>query len=250
MAFSINACQSGTGAATTSPYVTSSATPSADSLLILGDGAQNNNHSTAQSHATPTGGGWTYTQIGSTPSQAYWAGQNVYATTGALWQAPVDSSPSAHTITVDAFSGTNSATYRPLACSITGHNTSSPITQYAQSAVDTQPGGGAGTNASGTIALGSTPKAGNLIVVYFFVCDDGGGPISSPTMGSGKTFTQLTQNSGGNCQSYMGYRVADGGEDTTITSSSLGTLVGNYYSAAIEIEADPGMSIISAWLTA
>lgn len=185
MPFVITARQSGGGGSTGSPFTTSSDTPTANSLLLLGDGAQNDNTVTAQSHATPTGGGWTYTQIGSSPAQVNWAGENVYATTGALWQAAIGSSPSAHTITLDALPDTTNAIYRPIACDITGYNPAAPIKQYAQNAVDTNPGGG-GTNASGSITLGATPSNGNLIIVYFFVCDDNGGPLTAPTMGAGK----------------------------------------------------------------
>lgn len=246
MPFVITARQSGGGASTGSPFTTSSDTPTANSLLLLGDGAQNDSTNTAQSHATPTGGGLTYTQIGSSPAQVNWAGENVYATTGALWQAAIGSSPSAHTITLDALPDTTNAIYRPIACDITGYNPAAPIKQYAQNVVDTNPGGG-GTNASGSITLGATPSNGNLIIVYFFVCDDNGGPLTAPTMGAGKTFTQINQSASAGVQATMWYRVADGSESTTITSSSLGTAVGNYYVGAVEIAALPA---VTAWLTA
>ena len=247
MPFVITARQSGSGASTGSPFTTSSATPTANSLLLLGDGAQNDSNTATQSHATPTGGGWTYTQIGSSPTQVNWASENIYATTGALWQAAIGSSPSDHTITLDALPDTNNAIYRPIACDITGHNPAAPIKQYAQSAVDTNPSGGGGVNAGGSITLSAAPSAGNLIIVYFFVCDDGGGPMVAPTMGVGKTFTLINQYISSSCQASLWYRITDGSESTTITSSSLGTVVGNYYVGAVEIAALPA---VTAWLTA
>ena len=79
------------------------------------------------------------------------------------------------------------------------------------------------------------------------MCDDNGGPLTAPTMGVGKTFTQINQSASAEVQATMWYRVADGSESTTITSSNLGTEVGNYYVGAVEIAALPA---VTAWLTA
>lgn len=250
MALIVTARHAGVSVGTSSLYVASSAKPSANSLLLVFDGAQGVNTIVSQVHATPTGGGWTYTQLGTSPTQANWAGDPQYPSTGAIWQASVGASPAAHTITVDAFTGTETAIYAPIACDVTDYKPSGTIVQYAQKAADTQPGGGAGnSSASGTVTLDATPTAGNVVIVYFFVAADSLGGISSPTMGSGKTFTSLTQQGSGTVQSGLWYRLADGSESTTITSADLGQLVGNYYAAAIEIAAIPNYTK-AMWFTA
>lgn len=251
MAFTVTARQSGTNGGTSAANLTtSSATPTANSLFIVGFGIQVDDHGTQRLPviATPTGGGYTYTLIDKdgdvTPylwgsSDGFWCG-------GAMFRAAVGGSPSAHTVVVDgtATGGSGLGFHAAVCLDITGHNASSPIVQQAHNGARINP---EATNATGTVTLGSAPTAGNLIVVMFTAGPDSSGGTTAPTAGAGKTFTALSNNQTTAFQTTGAwYRVADGSESATITTTNLGNTVGNYVAVAFEVAAAGGGSNATA----
>lgn len=251
MAFTVTARQSGTNGGTSAANLTtSSATPTANSLFIVGFGIQVDDHGTQTLPviATPTGGGYTYTLIDKdgdvTPylwgsSDGFWCG-------GAMFRAAVGGSPSAHTVVVDgtATGGSGLGFHAAVCLDITGHNASSPIVQQAHNGARINP---EATNATGTVTLGSAPTAGNLIVVMFTAGPDSSGGTTAPTAGAGKTFTALSNNQTTAFQTTGAwYRVADGSESATITTTNLGNTVGNYVAVAFEVAAAGGGSNATA----
>lgn len=236
MAFTVTARQSGNNSTTAAGnLVTSSATPTANSLFIVAFGAElNTSATTAPVISTPTGGSLTYTLVdkdGDTNSYI-WGSSSGFRTGGAVYRATVGGSPSAFTVTVDAASGTG---FHAAVCAdITGHNTSAPIRQQAHNGARINP---ESSTASGTVTLSSAPVAGNLVVVAFIAGADATGAAAAPTAGAGKTFTAVTNQTQANCHAGLFYRVADGSEATTITCSDLGQTVGNYVAVAFEVAA-------------
>lgn len=240
MAFTVTARQSAPNAGTsTANLVTASTTPSANSLYLVCVGAQMDafGTETLPVFATPTGGSLTYTKIDShgdvTPG-FLWGSTNGFWTGGAVYSAPVGGSPSAFAVTVDGAGGATVAYHSAVCLDITGHNTTTPIVQHNRNGARINP---ESSSTAGTVTLSSTPTAGNLIVVAFMCGTDTAGAVSSPTAGAGKTFTTVTAQSPAFCTTGVFYRVADGSESTTITTSDLGQLVGNYVAIAFEIAA-------------
>lgn len=240
MAFTVTARQSGNSLTTSSQTkATGSATPTANSLFLVLWASEHDTVATAPSFQTPTGGSLTYTQVakaGDTTSYP-WNGDDSFRVGGAVYRAPIGGSPSAFAVTVDSFSGTQVAWYAIVCLDITGHDTTTPIVGTPAFSGASKSGGNAET---GTVVLGATPTAGNLIVVMFAAGADGGGGFASPTAGAGKTFTTVTNQTTANCQLGVFYRVADGTESTTITCSDLGQAVGNYTAIAFEVAAASG----------
>lgn len=244
MAFTVTARQSGTnGATSANNLVTGSATPTANSLFLVAYGGEVDAFGTVNlpEMNAPTGGSLTYTLVdrdGDATTAGYlWGTSNGFWTGGALYRAAIGGSPSAFTVTVDADATAN--VYHSVVClDITGHNAASPIVQNKHAGARVNP---ESDTASGSITLTSTPTAGNLIVLTISAGADGGGVPATPTAGAGKTFTALSNNqTGGSCTTTVWYRVADGAESTTITSTDLGTQVGNWVMVAAEIAATGG----------
>jgi hypothetical protein len=238
LAFTVTARHAGnSGITAASTLVSSSSTPTADSLLLVGMAAENNGgNADAQVWQTPTGGGHTYTQVAESPDAGFdgAATPSQYMLSAAMYRANVGGSPSAHTITVDAWAAATGGWLDVRACDITGHNTGSPVVQ-SKAAGTTKTIGDAN---SGTVVLDAVPMSGNLLVVYFASGADSGGPVASPTAGAGKTFTALSSFTGTWVPAGLWYRVCDGAESATITCSDLGDQVGNYGAVAVEIAAE------------
>lgn len=243
--WTVTARHSGNNATTSSQTLTTnSVTPTANSLLLAAFGAQSENHFTQAAAQTPTGGSLTYTVIqtdGQGADLIPWGSATAYNLSGGLYRAPVGSSPSAFAITFDAWSTTNVGFYNGLSCDITGHDAANPVVQSASNGTVE----GEGNAETSTVTLGATPTAGNLIVVFATAGADSGGGFTSPTMGSGKTFTQLHNQSSSFTQGGMWYRIADGGEDTTVTISDLGQAVGHAILMAVEIAVATGGGPVS-----
>jgi hypothetical protein len=225
----------GTSASQTSG-ASNSTTPTANSLFLVAWSSENDASATAPSFQTPTGGSLTYTQVRTAgDSTSYpWNGDNSFRVASAVYRANIGASPSAFAVTVDSSSGTATFFYGVVCLDITGHDSTAPIVGTPGIAGGTK---SAGNTETGTVTLGATPTAGNLIVVVLGAGADGGGGFASPTAGSGKTFTAVTNQTTAYCQTGVFYRVADGTESTTITCSDLGQTVGNYSAIAIEIKA-------------
>ena len=233
--FVVTARHSGNlGTSSAQTLTTSSTTPTADSLLLAFYAAENDGHNVATTLGAPTGGGLSYSlvnKIGDSVTIPWDTAATDFRISSALYQATVGSSPTAHTVVFDAYSGTNLGFYAGACVDITGHNTSSPVVQ-SKTAGTTKPGGSAET---GTVVLDSTPTAGNLLIVAFSAGADSGGGFASPTAGVGKTFTQSFNQSSAYAQVGIWWRICDGTESATITCSDLGQLVGNYTAHAVEI---------------
>lgn len=238
MAFTVTARQStpNNGSASGN-LVTASATPSANSLYLVCVGAQMDafGTETLPVFATPVGDALTFTKINShgdvTPG-FLWGSTNGFWTGGAVYSAPVGGSPSAFTVTVDGAGGSTTAYHSVVCLDITGHNTTTPIVQTNRNGARINP---ESSSTAGSVTLTSAPAAGNLIVVAFMCGTDTAGAVASPTAGAGKTFTTVTAQSPAFCTTGVFYRVADGTESTTITTSDLGQLVGNYVAIAFEV---------------
>ena len=236
MAFTVTARHSGNSNGTPAQTLTTdSTTPTADSLLIVASGAQNQNNGTTQVIQTPVGGSLTYTKIVESASVA-WNGDGAYLMKGVAYSAPVGGSPGAHTVTVDHQAGVVEPLYSAVCCDITGHDAGDPIVQFDANAASVA----TGDAHAGTVVLDAAPAAGNLVVVAFFSGADTGGGFASPTMGSGKTFTQLFNQSVNLLQGGLWYREADGAEVATITCSDVGNSVGQWSAVAFEVAAAAG----------
>src|SRR5215207_4512746 len=192
MAFTVTPRQSGNNGTTSAQTLTtSSATPTASSLFLVFFGAENDNHATAASFQTPTGGGWTYAQVNKVgDTVAYeWDGTSGFRIALALYQAAIGGSPAAHTVVVDGYSTTNVGFHSAICLDITGHNIGAPITQSAVNGANIPT---ASDTAAGTVTFAGSPAVGSLVVVSFFSGADTGGTMTSPTAGVGKTFTAVT----------------------------------------------------------
>jgi hypothetical protein len=240
VAFTVTARHSGnSGTTSAQTRATNSTTPTANSLFLVAWSSEHDAVATAPAFQTPTGGGLTYTQVRTAGDVTTypWNGDDAFRVGSAVYRADVGGSPSAFVVTVDSFSTTSTAFYGVVCLDITGHDTSTPIVGTPGIAGGSKAAGNAET---GTVTLGATPTAGNLIVVVFGAGADSGGGFVSPTAGVGKTFTTVTNQTNSFCQTGVFYRVADGTESTTITCSDLGQQVGNYSAIAIEIKAAAG----------
>lgn len=234
MAFTVTARHTGSNGTTGSQTLTTdSQTPTASSLFLLAAGVENASQTTLPAWQTPTGGGLAYTSIASIgdATPILWNGFTDFLISSILWRAPVGGSPSAFTATVDGYTSTDLGYYRAVGFDITGHNPVSPIVQ--SKAAGAQKAGG--NTETGTVTFDAAATAGNLIVVMFFAGSDSGGGYASPTAGGGKTFSTVINQDITFCSIGIFYRVADGGESTTITCSDLGQVTGNYTAIAVEV---------------
>lgn len=231
MAFTVTARHSGnsttSGVAT---LATDSQTPTASSLFITAAGGERNSQVQAYSWQTPTGGGYTYTNLQVPNTSFDWVADSTFAVGGAVWRADVGGSPAAHTVTVDPHSTADTCFLGAVCFDITGHSSSTPVQSKA---------GGASVNpssdtAAGTITLDSAPTSGNLIVVCWMVGGDVAGGVTSPTS-NGQSFTSITNQTSANCHVSAFYRVATGAENATISTTDLGQSVGAYAVIAFEI---------------
>jgi hypothetical protein len=242
MTFAVTARHLGdNGTSSSQTVATGSTTPTADSLFVVGWGSEADSSNTAVAIQPPTGGSLSYTQVatlgeGTGGSVIPWDGDSRFRLGMGVYRADVGGSPSAFAVTCDSYSGTTTAFYAAACCDITGHDTDTPVVQSAALGATK----GAGDSETGTVVLGSTPTAGNLILVIVTAGADGGGGFASPTAGSGKTFTQVLNDPNAFQQTAIFYRVADGAESTTITFSDLGQGVGHYGAVAVEIAAESG----------
>jgi hypothetical protein len=214
---------------------TSSATPTAQSLLLAFYGVENANHTTAPTLSAPSGGGLTFTlvdKIGDSVSIPWGGSFEEFRAASACYSATVGASPSAHTLTIDGYAGTELGYYAAASIDITGHYAGSPIVQSKVTGATK----GGGDAESGTVVLDSAPTAGNLLVVAIFAGADSGTLFAAPTAGPGKTMVEQWNpvNTGA---THIGIwtRYCDGTESTTITCDDLGDAVGNYTAHAIEI---------------
>lgn len=243
MAFTVTARQSAANAGSaTASLTTSSATPTANSLFVTAYGCQIDNGAAELPVLTvPTGDALSFTLIDKhgDVTALEWGSGTGFCIGGRVDRAPVGGSPSAFTVTVDGASAPSNGYHSAVCLDITGHNTTTPIVQNARNGARINP---ESSTASGTVTLSATPTAGNLIVVAFMCGADAAGAVTSPTAGAGKTFTTATALSPAFCTTAVFYRVADGAESTTITTSDLGTTVGNYVAIAFEVAAAPGGS--------
>ena len=237
MAFTVTARHSGTsGASGVQTLATGSTTPTANSLLVAFGGVQSNSHATAHSWQSPSGGSLSYTNI-ATSASFDWDGTTDFDTSCTLWRAAVGGSPSAHTVTFDAWSGTPTGYYGGLCCDVTGHDTTTPVLQSKTNGATTDSGAAAPT---GTVTFDNALVNGSLVIVGFASGNDGVAAYASPTIG-GQAMTQLFNQTGTFCHCGLWYRVIDGTESNrTITCSDLGTSIGNYAVAAVEIAAASG----------
>jgi hypothetical protein len=244
MAFTVTARHSGTNAETAATSLTTaSTTPTASSLFIAAYGGQMDAFGTVNlpEMNAPTGGSLSYTLIerdGDTTGSAYlWGSTNGFWTGGACYRADIGGSPASFAVTVDPDATAN--TFAAAVCfDITGHNTGSPIVQAAANGANINP---ESSGAAGSVTLGAAPTNGNLIVVVFFCGVDSAGGATSPTAGAGNTFTALGNNQSARfCAVSAFYRVADGDESATISTTDLGESVGNYVAVAFEVAAAGG----------
>jgi hypothetical protein len=235
VAFAVTARQSGnSGTSSGQTLTTSSATPTASSLFLVCWGQENDANATAPSYQAPSGGGLTYTLVGSAGATSYpWNGDDGFRLGTAVYRAPVGPSPTGFAVTVDSFSGTLAAFYGAVCLDVTGHDPAAPIRAGSVGI-----GGGSkaqGNTESGTVTLGATPSVGDLVVVAFTAGADDGGGFAVPTAGVGKAFTAVVNQNTPYCQTGVFYRVWDGTESTTITCSDLGQSVGNYSAVAFAV---------------
>ena len=233
MAFSVTARHAGnSGATSVQTQATNSATATADSLLLVASGAQNENNGTGQVIQTPVGGSLTYTQVDESAEVA-WAGDGAYVMKGTMFRAPIGGSPGAHTVTVDHQAGTVTCFYAAVCCDVTGHDVDDPIVQSEANSASVGPP--ASNNAAGTVTLPGTPATGNLVVVAFFAGADNGGGLAAPTIG-GQSMTELHNQDTEFVQGCLFYRVITGAEsNAVITCSDVGQSVGQWSAIAVEI---------------
>ena len=222
--------------------VTSSATPTASSLLLYFGALEEDDftggpgNGVADTLGTPTGGSLTYTLAAkvdgsTTPAAQVFSGTDGYWINAGLWRAPVPASPPTHTITLTA---TDSGWWCGASIDVTGHNTTTPVVQ-TKTASATE---GGGDSESASITLDSTPTEGNLIVVCVAVGSDGGGTITTPT-----GYTATVSQTGAYSHVAMFTKTAGSSESATITvGPTLGTTVGNSAIVAVEIAAAGGTS--------
>lgn len=230
----VTARHSGTsGTSAVQTLATNSTTPSADSLLLVFAAAQPDNVDLAHSWQAPTGGSLTYTAV-DTSAQFNWETTLNFKIQAAMWRATVGATPSAHTVTVDAWSTTQAGTYSAVACDVTGYNTSSPVVQ-------TKTGGGTvnptSSSASGAVTFDSALTTGSMVVVGYGAGNDVAGAFGTPSLG-GRTMHPLHNLTGNYTHAGMWYLVIDGSEsNATITCPDLGETVGNWAAVAVEVAA-------------
>lgn len=228
---------------TTSPLVTGTFTPSANSLLVaVGPGGSYQNATTTT--RTVSGGGLTYTATSAPADNACPPWENGYdgwRVLSKLWTAPVGGSPSSMSCSFATQSVGISRS--AVVADITGHDTTSPVVQSNHSAATIDPPSDSRTQ---TVTLGSAPTVGNLLLVWATAGADDGGGFSQPYAGSGNTFTAVYNQNGNWYQTYLGYRVVQSGDSSTITIADIGNTVGNVVLGVVEIAAASGATIYQA----
>lgn len=234
MAITVTARHNATsGASAVQALASSSTTPTANSLLLAFGGVQSNSHATAHTWQTPTGGGLTYTNI-ATSASFDWETSPDFDTSCTMYRAPVGGSPGAHTVTVDAWSGTQTGTYGVLCCDTTGHNTTTPVLQSKIGGATINPNS---SSASGTIVFDNNLTVGSVIIVGLASGNDTAGAYTAPTIG-GQSMTQLFNQSGTLTHCGLWYRAITGAESNkTITCADFGQNIGNWAGVAVEIAA-------------
>lgn len=238
----------------TGTLVTDSVTPTASSLLLVFHGVINDNSATDPSFQSPSGGSLSYAQVckyGDTinvPQGKTGTGRMA----AALYRANVGASPSAHTITVDPYSGATIGMHGAVAIDITGHSSLTQVVQSKIFGINLDP---AASGQAASFEMDSPPATGNLVVCGFFL-NPGGLPsgVTTPTVG-GQTFT-ASHASGATTtepRAALFHRVWTGAESNrTITTSNLGTTIGQWIGFAVEVLAstnplppgDPGFGHI------
>jgi len=225
MAFTITARHSGTsGATAVQTQATNSTTPTANSLLLAFACVERDLHTVVESWTISGGGTWT--AVAASASFA-WNGTPDFNVTSALQSLAVGASPSAHTITADAWSGVEDGYYSVIAADITGHG----------ALLQSKTGGateGGGDSESLAVTFDSVLTSGSLVIACFAAGNDVAGAFTAPTIG-GQTMTPLHNLTGNYCHAGMWYREINGAEtDRIVTCSDLGQSVGA--SAAILLE--------------
>jgi hypothetical protein len=225
MAFTITARHSGTsGATAVQTQATNSTTPTANSLLLAFACVERDLHTVVESWTISGGGTWT--AVAASASFA-WNGTPDFNVTSALQSLAVGASPSAHTITADAWTGVEDGYYSVIAADITGHG----------ALLQSKTGGateGGGDSESLAVTFDSVLTNGSLVIACFAAGNDLAGAFTAPTIG-GQAMIELHNLTGNFCHAGMWYRVLTGAEsDQTVTCSDLGQSVGA--SAAILLE--------------
>lgn len=239
MVFTVTARHSGNSAQVVGTTLTTdSVAETANALLILGSAAQNDLHLAAQTVQTPVGGGLSYTQVAQSAQVAFDGSQN-FGMRGNVWRATIGGAPSAHTITVDHYPGTDEGFYCVVACDITGHDTTPPIVQSAANGSSLA----TGSAHQGTVTLASALTIGNIVIVFFSAGADSGGGFAAPTIG-GQAMTLLFNQNNSWTQACLFYREITGTEsNSVITTTDLGESVGQYTAIAVEIAASAGADL-------
>jgi hypothetical protein len=199
---------------------------------------------------TPTGGSLAYTLIAKDGEGDNWGyvGGGYEMAIGA-WRSTIGASPSSFAVTVDGAPGGGPNGFHSCHCvDVTSYDTGTPIRQSAvNGAAGTNPAGE--DNLSATVTLPSAPRAGNLIISTFGCTTGSADPITAPTAGGGKTMTNLFGTAGARTD----YRICDGTESATITTTDLGTGVVSWCAVALEVNtfvAPAGLNINQAVKTA
>ena len=196
MAFTVTARQSAPNAGTaTGTLVSSSATPTANSLFLVAFGAQmDDGAATLPVFVPPVGGSLTYTQVDKhgDVTALEWGNGTGFCLGGAVYRAPIGGSPSAFPVTVDGASAPTNGYHSVVCLDITGHNTTTPIVsgQVARNGAKINP---QSDTASGSVTLPAPPTAGNLIVVIAWIYTSNGSgnlPLAGCADNQGNTYTR------------------------------------------------------------
>lgn len=218
MAFSLTSRVNANNGASSSQTLTSSSfTPTANSRLFIFAAGERDAHVSAQSWSISNTGGLSFTLL-DTSTIYSWNGDSNYALNSVCWYADVGASPSSMTVTVDPFTGTETAFISLIGFDVTGYDSGTP---FAQASVDDGAQLGGGDSETDSIALGSAPTSGNLVVVFAGAGADSGGAISTPT-----GYTALISQNNSYTQAACFYHTST--TTASVTISDFGQSVGNW----------------------
>jgi hypothetical protein len=209
-------------------------------VLVYFQTTENQNDTADPAYQSPVGGGLTYTlldEVGVDTLIPWTDASPGYRLSGAMWTAPVGATPSAFTITGDPYSGSTLGDQDACACDITGLASATPVQHKTNGGHSPFP-----AILPGSVTLDAAPTPGNVVIVAFAAgVQTPGSAAAVPTAGTGKTFTQLHNEDAGFAHASLWYRVWDGTESNTITTSALSaTNIGNWVAVAAEFPADNG----------
>ena len=135
-------------------HSSASLTPASDSLWLVSGAMVSNDLATTPS-VSVSGGAEAYTEIADvsqdddTPVNFKWRRR--------LWRQEFGTSPAARTVTIDMFSGSQTAVYSLIICEFTGANAGAPVIQSADN-INESGGGTADLNTTAT--LSTAPESG------------------------------------------------------------------------------------------